>query len=412
MGWLTNIERHLGEWLTSAETLRAASKGLRSILPIAVRGDRVFLSRYDDVRAVLADNAHFGVREVYADKMARTTGPFFLAMEDTDQYLREASIARRAVKKDDDAHIVEMVRDHAGELLDHARARGGVFDAVSEFSRLIPLRVVERYLGVPGPDPETMKQWMRVIFWEIFLNPNDDSAVSETAQTASLALRPYLMNLIGDRKKPPKSGVVSDDFVSRLVREQQVDSTIDDDLVLRNVGGVIVGAVDAQSKAIAHALDQLLRQPAALESARAAAFANDDELVRAHVWEALRFNPHNPALFRHCRSDTVVADGTERRTVIKKGSSVVALTISAMFDPDALDHPDEFRVDRPGSSYMHFGHGQHSCFGSHINEIVLPEVFKALLKLDNLAYAQAGTGRIEYDGPFPDRMMLQFEVPR
>jgi cytochrome P450 len=254
---------------------------------------------------------------------------------------------------------------------------------------------------------------MRAIFWDIFLNPNNDATVRETARVASLALRPYLEGLLEEPKDALASGrEIPDDFVGRLVRQQQADSSIDDDLVIRNIGGVIVGAVDTQSKAIAQALDQLIRRPEALESARRACTANDDALLRRHIWEALRFNPHNPALFRTCHSDTVVADGTARRTVINKGSSVVALTISAMFDPDALDQPSEFRTDRPDRDYIHFGYGQHTCFGSRINEIVLPAVFKSLLSLDGLAYAEDGKRRIEYDGPFPDRMMLRFDAPQ
>jgi len=163
---------------------------------------------------------------------------------------------------------------------------------------------------------------------------------------------------------------------------------------------------------MAHALDQLLRRPAALESARRAAVANDVASLRAHIWEALRFDPLNPVLFRKCHADTAVADGTHRRRVIEAGSMVVAFTLSAMFDEDALPEPNEFRVDRPSTAYMHFGLGQHTCFGSYINGVVLPAAMRELLLLDGLAYADDGPGKIEYDGPFPDRMKLRFDVPR
>jgi len=197
--------------------------------------------------------------------------------------------------------------------------------------------------------------------------------------------------------------------VGRLLREQAADATIDDDLVVRNIGGVIVGAVDTQSKAFAQALDQLLRHPAALATARKAARIGDDAGVRAHVWEALRFNPHNPALFRTCHEDTVLAAGTPRATHIAKGSQVVALTISAMFDEAAFDRPDEFLTDRPLDRYLHFGHGLHTCFGARINALVLPAMMKPLLLLDNLGYA-GDRAILEYEGPFPNRMPLAFDV--
>jgi cytochrome P450 len=410
MKWITDIENEIAGWLASPEALRTASAALRSVMPIATLDGRALVSRYDDVVAVLADDAHFGVTETYARKMERTTGAFFLGMENTAQYQREAGIARRAVRKDDGARILSLVESETRELLRAARARGGQFDAVAEYSHLVPLGLVARYFGVPGPDPDTMKQWMRSIFWDIFLNPNDDATVSERAQTASAALRPYLVDLVQKRKRALANGDdVADDFVGRLLREQASDPTIDDDLVVRNIGGVIVGAVDTQSKAFAQALDQLLRRPAALASAQKAARTDDDAQVRAHVWEGLRFNPHNPALFRTCHEDTVLAAGTPRATRIKKGTQVVALTISAMFDGEAFPRPDEFLADRSLDAYLHFGHGMHTCLGAHINALVLPAMMKPLLLLENLGYA-SDRATLEYEGPFPDRMPLVFDV--
>jgi cytochrome P450 len=134
--------------------------------------------------------------------------------------------------------------------------------------------------------------------------------------------------------------------------------------------------------------------------------------MAAYAFEALRFNPHNPALFRSCLADTAIAEGTDRRTVVRAGSTVVPMTISAMFDPDALDAPDEFRIDRPQRSYLHFGHGQHTCFGERLNRVIVPHALKALLCLENLRYSERGSRAIDYEGPFPDRMLLAFDVAR
>jgi cytochrome P450 len=409
MNFIEQIQAAIANWFTSSETLRAASAHLRAHVPIVEVGDRVAVFKYDDVIEVLARNDRFGVSEIYAAKMERTTGAFFLGMEDTQQYRREAQIARHAVRSDDGPRIAQIASEAARELLAKVAPRG-TFDAVGEFSHLIPVRLLASYFGTPGPDVVTMQRWMRAIFWDIFLNPNDDPSVCEKSRVASAEVTPYLAGLIAERKRALDSGQrVADDFVTRLLMQQKEDSSIDDDLIRRDISGIIVGAVDTQSKAIAHSIDQLLRRPDALESARRAALADDDASVAAHVWEALRFNPHNPVLFRHCHADTMVAAGTDRQKVIAKGETVIAMTLSAMFDPDALDRPDEFSTSRPLSAYLHFGHGQHTCFGERINLIVVPLAVKALLKLPNLRYAEGANGAIEYEGPFPDRMMLSFD---
>jgi cytochrome P450 len=411
MSWFERIETEIAAWFTSTDMLRTVSAELRSLAPIATVGGYTLVSRYDDVREVLANDKAFGVTEIYAARMARTTGAFFLGMEDTPQYRREVEIARRAVRVEDARRIADIVGSCARELLDDARQRGGAFDAVGEYSRLIPLRLVRDYFGVSGPDAETMKRWMRHIFWDLFLNQNDDPAVIEKANQASAEMRPYLESLIRERKAQLSAGgEVTDDFVTRMLQQQAEDPTIDDDLIRRNIGGVIVGAIDTQSKAIAHAVAELLRRPAALESARRAALSDDGSFA-SYVWEALRFNPHNTALFRYCRSDAVVADGTERRTLIEKGNTVVVLTMSAMFDPARFDRPDEFLANRSSDDYLHFGQAQHLCFGTRINGVVLPLAVKALLELENLGYDERGPCKIEYEGPFPDRMMMRFDVP-
>ena len=91
---------------------------------------------------------------------------------------------------------------------------------------------------------------------------------------------------------------------------------------------------------------------------------------------------------------------------------MVVLTISAMFDPARFARPDEFLTDRSSDDYLHFGQAQHMCFGTRINGIVLPLALKELLLLDQLRYDESGAGEIEYEGPFPDHMMLRFDVPR
>jgi cytochrome P450 len=413
MSWLERIEREVADWFTSPEALRAVSAELRGLAPIATLGSYAVVSRYDDVREVLANDKDFGVTEIYAARMERTTGAFFLGMEDTPRYRREVEIARRAVRADDANRIAELVGARARELLARAKERGGAFDAVAEYSRLIPLALVRDYLGVPGPDPETMKRWMRSIFWDLFLNQGDDAAIVEKANAASAEMRPYLDGLLRERKARLTEGAeVPDDFVTRLVQQQIADPGIDDDLLRRNIGGVIVGALDTLSKGIAHAIDALLRRPAAFESARRAAQAGDVRSLGSHVSEALRFNPHNIAIFRFCRARAVIADGTDRRTVIEPGTTVVVLTISAMFDPTRFARPDEFLTDRPSDDYLHFGQAQHMCFGTRINGIVLPLAVKELLLLDRLRYDEDGPGEIEYEGPFPDHMRLRFDVPR
>jgi cytochrome P450 len=396
-------------WLTSAGVQRAVFGFLRGHHPNLKVGKRVLVTRAEDVNEVLKTDAVFGVTETYAGRMERTTGDFFLGMENTPRYQREASLSRRAVRPEDLEHIRSLVREHAEQLIALARPTGRL-DVVNGLARPVAVGMVDRYFGVPGPDPETMKRWMRLIFWEIFLNPGNDAEVTARAKTASAELKTYMEGLIAQRR----AGLATerrDDFLTRLLRMQEDEATrMDDDAVRRNLGGIIVGAVDTSSKALAQLVNELLERPEAWGEAQSAARAGDTARVAAHAFEALRFDPHNPLLMRTCHEDYVLARGTDRELRIPKGTLVIASTLSAMFDPEVMQHPDEFRVDRPPQGYMHFGRGLHTCYGERINHIVLPEVLGCLLRLRNPRRASGSEGRMRFEGPFPDRLVVEFDA--
>ncbi|MGB8292707.1 MAG: cytochrome P450, partial [Rhizobium ruizarguesonis] len=88
--------------------------------------------------------------------------------------------------------------------------------------------------------------------------------------------------------------------------------------------------------------------------------------------------------------------------LIRKGTTVFALTWSAMFDSSVLEAPDEFRLDRPDYHYLHFATGRHLCYGKYISLIQIPQILKPLLKLQGLRLA----GALELDGTFPQTLMV------
>lgn len=404
------LANKLKEWLTSTEVLEAVLGKLRELDPIVKVPGHAVVTRHADVVEVLENDRDFGVTETYRARMLRTTGLFVLGLEDTPQYQMEVAFIRRAVRPDDLPRMRSLFADEAAQVLARARAAGRL-DAAAGYAHHLPLRLVQQFFGVPGPDPQTLARWLRTIFWDIFLNLGDDAAVVAAAARSSQEMRPYLQELVASRQAALAAGAdVPDDFVTRLLRSRaDVAPQIDDDGVRRCIGGVIVGALDTTSKAIVLALDQLLRRPAVLAQAQAAARAGDDSLVAAYAFEALRHNPHNPIIVRTCHRDTVVAAGTDRETQIERGTTVYAATLSAMFDPTVVAEPHEFRVPRPASNYLHFGRGQHTCFGERINQVTVPEALKQLLLLPNLRRAPGDEGEIAYDGPFPQRYIVQFD---
>ena len=79
-----------------------------------------------------------------------------------------------------------------------------------------------------------------------------------------------------------------------------------------------------------------------------------------------------------------------------------------MHDPAAVDEPEQFRLDRPASDYLLFGHGLHACFGEPIARAQIPALAAALLEGPRIRRARGDHGRLHFTGPFPSHLTVRF----
>ena len=394
--------------LTSPGLLRPIFTLLRRICPILVLGKRALVTRHADVLEVLTRDTDFTIAEINEARINQSSGPFILGMDRSPQYDTEAATLREAVRPDDLERIRSLVKQNATDLVTAARPSGRI-DVVSSLARVVAIRTVDSYFGIPAPDDATMMRWMRDIFHDIFLNPTSDASVHRDAMRSSAELHQHMDRVIAARKSELHEPDQPDDVLGRLLLLQNAEHAwLDDNSLRRNLAGLILGAAETTSKFATLAIDELLRRPIALAGARAAALAGEMPTVRNYAYEAVRFNPHHPAQVRFCKREAELAAGTPRARKIPSGTTVFVATLSAMFDPNVFIEPTAFRADRQ-TEYLHFGDGMHRCFGRAINAVQIPEIVAALLRLPNLRRAPGRAGRIAYDGPFPDRLILEFD---
>jgi cytochrome P450 len=402
------LKNKLFKLLTSTVLLRPIFALLRKMFPILVIGKRAVVTRHADVIEVLTRDTDFTIAEINEAHINQADGPFILGMDRSAQYDTEAATLREVVRPDDLERIRSLVRQNATDLVAAARPSGKI-DVVNGLARVVAIRTVGSYFGIPAPDDPTMMRWMRDIFHEIFVNFTADPKVHDDAMRSGKELRQHMDRVIAARKSHLHEPDQPDDVLGRLLLLQNAEHAwLDDRSVRRNLGGLIVGAVDTTSKFVTLAIDELLRRPAALAGARAAALAGEMQIVRNYAYEAVRFNPHHPVQLRFCRHETELAAGTPRARKIPAGTSVVVAMLSAMFDPEVFIEPAQFRADRE-VEYLHFGFGMHRCFGRAINGVQIPELMATLLRLPNLRRAAGGAGRVAYDGSFPERLILEFD---
>lgn len=402
--------------LGSPSGLRLAFGVLRAFLPnLALRrkfiaaydnGGTAVVTRFDDVQDVLSRDDDFEV--VYGPRMMAITGGqnFFLGMQDTPDYTRDVSNMRLAVRRDDVAGIVlPFARRRAAELV---AAAPGRIDVPQDLTLRVPAQLLGDYFGTPGPSERQMIAWTTVMFWYLFIDLAADPALDAKALAAAAECRAYLDQAIRARKAASSRG---EDVLGRCLAMQGAGLPGMDDLGIRNnLIGLVIGAVPTTSKAAVQALDQLLDRPDALAGAQAAARADDDALLGSYIFEALRFNPVNPFIYRRAVRDTMIARSTLRARAIPQSTMVLAANLSAMFDRLQLASPESFRADRPWENYILWGYGLHTCFGAYINRAMIPAILKPLLKQPGLRRAQGTAGQVDTaETPFPAHLVLEFD---
>jgi cytochrome P450 len=363
----------------------------------------VIVTRHADVTEVLEREADFAV--VYEPKMrAITAGEnFFLGMQDSPDYTRDVANMRLAVRRTDLPDIVvPYVAEHSAAIV---QASGGRLDVPATLTLPVLTGLVGAYFGTPGPSAAEMADWTTRMFWYLFVDLAGQDSVAGPALAAAASCRAYLDGAIAARKADPSD---AEDVLSRCLALQAAGAPGMDDLGIRNnLIGLLIGLVPTLSKASVKALDTLLDRPEALAAAQRAARADDDAGLAAVLWEALRFDPVNPFIYRRAVRETVIARGTLRARRIPQGAMVLAANLSAMFDPIALDRPEEFRAGRPAHAYILWGYGMHTCFGAHINQSVIPQLLKPLLRQAGLRRA----GPVDGAGtPFPVHFPVAFDL--
>ena len=372
----------------------------RRIITCYENSGTAIITRHSDVTQVLECDADFAV--VYEPRMrAITAGEnFFLGMQDSAEYTRDVSLMRLIMRREDvPAHVVPIVAREAEAII---AASSGHIDVAAQLTRRVPVRILAGYFGLPGPSEDAMIAWTTWMFWYLFADLKADEAVSGPALEAAAACRAYLDGAIAARRANPTE---DDDILNRCL----ATSWLDDLAIRNNLIGLMIGLVPTLSKASVLALNQLLERPEALRRAQIAARADDDVALAAHVFEALRFDPANPVIYRRATRDVVIARGHFRAAKIPAGTMVLAANLSAMFDPFALESPEDFRTDRPWGDYMLWGYGMHSCFGAQINRAVIPQMLKPLLKRENLRRAEGPAGQVDGAGsPFPAHFVVEF----
>ena len=368
----------------------------------------VFATRYDEVREVYLNDRAF--RVTYKEKLDVIMGeqPFFLGMDDTEDYRRDTAAMRKVIRIDDiQERLAPAVVRLGREFVDNGE---GEIEVVDQLVRRITFDLYQDYFGIPNPPGEDLRVWATRLFEFQFADGGNDPALGEEVNRIAPALRDYIDQLIVKRKKEQDKGEDKDDVLGRCIEMQARSEPGFSDLQIRSsLVGFIVGGPPQPPMVVPQALEQLLRRPEALRGAQLAAQRNDDKLLAGYIFEALRFDPLAPFMPRVATRKTMIAAGTRRAVEVPEGTTVFVAFSSAMMDDRRVSVPKMFDPNRLSHEYIHFGYGHHQCFGIHMNKALLPLMLKPLLQRKNLRRAPGARGKLSKRGVFAERLWVQYD---
>ncbi len=392
-GFWQDLQNFAANTVLAPRVLRPVFSFLRSAIPILRVGKSCLLSKASDISAVLDTPDVFTVGPNNGRNFAAVKNEFVLGMDPGAQYTRERDLLREVVFPNDLETVRVMSRGIVAALLAAPRSAGKM-DLVREFSLPLAARICAHYFGVPGPNEQTLLRWMRTIFHTVLGNPANNPQVLEAGKIASAETQEYLQALIKQKRLDPSA----DDVLCRMIRLQAQHPWLDDHAISRNIAGLMVGTVETLSKFMVLCVEELLRNDAALNAVRGAA-SDDPESLWSSILETVRFNPPIPFLRRDVSRDW---DAPGNGKAFHRGTTVYLALCSAMFDETSVVQAQRIQK-RPGSVYLHFGAGIHSCFGRELARQIITEAVRALM----LGSELSRVGPVIYDGPFPDEFVLR-----
>ena len=376
---------------------------LRRFWPNLGFGNFLLVTKGADVRDILERGDEF--ETPYGPEMAELArgSNFILGMQDGAAYRQMKSAVLSAFPPAEvEATVRPIAERHSRDIMTGASPG---FDAIAELMKIVPVRICRDYFGLQIDDETEFADWSIALSALFFSDPTANPATRQLAVVGGDRLIKVIdRSIAAVRERTGKD----DRPLARLVAlmDQGRLSLPDIHSIML---GMVAGFVPTNVLAGSNCLDVILSRTDARHAVDEALGAGDTGKLDRAIMEAMRFKPIWIGPWRYTRRDAVIGKGTRRERVVKAGTVVMPATLSAMFDPEIVQRPNQFDTSRPHRDYMVFGYGIHLCIGAEIARIQIGECIRALFSKPKLTRARGRAGKMVNVGAYPASLKVDFE---
>jgi len=345
------------------------------------------LTNYDDILVSFKSTAHFSNEgrllnaAAYLPDEKRANLKAFedhfasksLLHSDPPDHTRMKALITREFNVKVVEEMKPAIQQAVDRLIDKVQDRGEM-DIVSELASPLPISVIAQILGVPLSDHHLFQLWAdELLAFQGVNKPSEQDL--QSANKAIAAMRPYIRQMIEERRANPRN-----DLVSKFAAEEELGGRISESELIGTCVTLFVAGQETTISLISNTIYALLSHPDQMALLR-----QNPALITSTIEESLRFESPISRQPRLMKEDIEL-----RGKKLKKGQMAFQMLNSANRDPAYFTDPDKFDIQREPNKHMAFGYGIHFCVGAILARVEgAIAVSTAVKRLPNLRLVDA-----------------------
>ena len=332
----------------------------------------LMFTSYELVDAAFRDEETFPSAAFYGTTVTDVLGRNIQCMEGTEHRRNRALVSPYFRAKNVAEVVPPLLEPVAHELIDRFEAAGET-DLVASFTKLYPIKIILRLLGLPLESEDDVARWA--------MGMMDIQHNFELAVQCSKDFRAFVTPVLERRRVEP-----GEDLLSQLATVEIEGERLSNDEIMSFLLLLFPAGADTTFLGLGTTLFALLTHPEQLEYVQ----SDLKEECRWAAEEAIRWVPPVSLQPRRNAKDVVWRD-----IPIPAGANLIFATIAGNRDPAAYEDPDRFDVRRRPKATLTFGRGPHFCLGAHLARAEMDVAVRVLLeRLPRLRLVEGSDARI------------------